>query len=339
MDRFKLTEEQKKVLKIEDERVEFYFKVENAIIDDSELFSDTYELCLYMVLSRFCNNKQYAFPSYSKLAEICHCSRRTIIKAMASLEKKGYVNKICRLNGSNEKINNTNLYTINNIKKYTMENKNSILKSLNSGECGALGVVQDIHQGGAPLAPYKELTKKNKIKKNKTTTRDENNIDCLIQLTNKNEKTSSSIFEFLDLEEFKKINNITKKNIRKNIKELSIQKLREVYKKSELVISNGRATSFDAVLYKGLNDEWNFLNIISKEKNINSSEAPTILEKEKQEWLEFFGGIKSDPTLYEYVKKQVIKIPIDILKNNKNRLRSCTTIEFKNFVSALAKQI
>lgn len=51
-----LTEEQKQILGIKDERVDFYFKVENAVIDNPEVFSNIYESHLFVVLSRYCNN-------------------------------------------------------------------------------------------------------------------------------------------------------------------------------------------------------------------------------------------------------------------------------------------
>ena len=35
-----LTEEQKQILGIKDERVDFYFKVENAVIDNPDVFSN-----------------------------------------------------------------------------------------------------------------------------------------------------------------------------------------------------------------------------------------------------------------------------------------------------------
>ena len=84
-----LTVEQKKMLNIiEDKRVDFYFRVENAVIDNYQMFDNIYEAYLYVVLCRYCNNGSVAFPGYKKLADQCHCSRRTIINTMNSLEKK-----------------------------------------------------------------------------------------------------------------------------------------------------------------------------------------------------------------------------------------------------------
>ena len=69
-----LTPEQEQLLKIKDNRVDFYFKVENAVIDNYQIFDSIYEAHLYIILCRLCNNNQIAFPSYQKLADYCFCS-------------------------------------------------------------------------------------------------------------------------------------------------------------------------------------------------------------------------------------------------------------------------
>lgn len=110
-----LTDEQKKLLNIVDNRTDFYFKVENATIDNYEIFDTIYEAHLYITLCRFCNNQQVAFPSYKTLADYCFCSKRTIINAMNSLVAKGLINKVSRKK-EDQIVNDTNLYTVNNIK-------------------------------------------------------------------------------------------------------------------------------------------------------------------------------------------------------------------------------
>lgn len=83
-----LTEEQKQILRIKDERVNFYFKIENAVIDNPDVFSNIYESHLFVVLSRYCNNVGVAFASYSTLAKLCYCSKSTVIRCIKSLEEK-----------------------------------------------------------------------------------------------------------------------------------------------------------------------------------------------------------------------------------------------------------
>ena len=89
-----LTEKEKEILKIQDNRIDFYFKIENAVIDNDEVFSNIYESHLYIVLSRFCNNGNIAYPSYNTLAKLCYCSKRKVIETMNKLIEKGLINKV-----------------------------------------------------------------------------------------------------------------------------------------------------------------------------------------------------------------------------------------------------
>lgn len=170
-----LTDEQKKLLNIVDNRTDFYFKVENATIDNYEIFDTIYEAHLYITLCRFCNNQQVAFPSYKTLADYCFCSKRTIINAMNSLVAKGLINKVSRKK-EDQIVNDTNLYTVNNIKKY-LEVENEKVKKINGLEKvvqevhypsagGALPLVQEVHYPSAGGAPNKEQVIKNNYKKN-----------------------------------------------------------------------------------------------------------------------------------------------------------------------------
>ncbi len=321
-----LTEEQERKLKIKDERVDFYFKVENEVVDNCTVFSSPHEKLLHMVLARFCNNNKVAFPSYSTLSELCICSKSTIIRTMNSLEKKGLINKIRRV-GKTE-INDTNLYTLNNINEYStkkIDDKGSVSETL--------GVVSERHQGSVTVTPNKELLIKNNIKKKNTTT-----TPNIISSPKKN--SSSSLYDFLDLEEFSKINHVTKKNIRKNFKDLSIDNLREVYKQTESVISKGHGNSFDAILYRGLNGEWNFTTYdknSSKVLNKNLNEN-TELEPEKLTWLNHFSGIKADKELFHFIKKSIVNVPLLILNQNRSKLSKMNLFEFRNHVSFLGKQ-
>ncbi|MGL5716705.1 MAG: helix-turn-helix domain-containing protein, partial [Paraclostridium sp.] len=116
-----LTEEQKEKLGILDERVDYYFKVENTVVDgfkvvDSETgkestemaFENIYQAHLFVVLSRYCNNGQVAYPSISTLCKKCYCSKPTLLKAIEGLEKKGYIAKVNRYN-SETKTNESNV--------------------------------------------------------------------------------------------------------------------------------------------------------------------------------------------------------------------------------------
>lgn len=155
-----LTDEQKKLLNIVDNRTDFYFKVENATIDNYEIFDTIYEAHLYITLCRFCNNQQVAFPSYKTLADYCFCSKRTIINAMNSLVAKGLINKVSRKK-EDQIVNDTNLYTVNNIKNIQKQRMKKSRKSMvQKRQC------RRCTTPSAGSAPNKEQVIKNNYKKN-----------------------------------------------------------------------------------------------------------------------------------------------------------------------------
>ncbi|MEG0022782.1 MAG: helix-turn-helix domain-containing protein [Cetobacterium sp.] len=321
MSKIDLTEDQKERLGIKDERVDFYFKIENAVIDNPEIFSNIYESHLFMVLARFCNNGKVAFPSYNTLAKLCYCSKSTIIRSMKSLEDKKLINKVVRVNKiRNNHVNDTNLYTINNVKEYVVKDKSG--ENI-GGVCETLGVVSERNHPSICETPNKELVKKNNEKKN-TTTREEKM---------KTEKISSR-YDFLDSKYFSKINSATKRNIRKNIENLTEERAKEIYSLTEKVLEKGKGKSFDAIFYSGVSEQWNFEIEAS---DINSGKENRELEPEKKSWLGYFSGIVNDKEIYESIQKIIISIPMEILKTNKSKLARMTVFEFKQHLIALKK--
>ncbi len=327
MSNLNLTDEQKEILGIKDERVDFYFKVENAVIDEARLFSNIHESHLYLVLSRYCNNNQIAFPSYSKLAELCYCSRRTIIKCMTSLEDKGYINKVKRKNDDNKKINDTNLYTINNIKEYAeiVSEKKNIIEG--GSVSSALGVVHQKHQGGAHGAPNKELLIKNNIKKNKTTTRTPDN--SLLIKPKLNSTECSSRFPkvcFLEKDEYCKLNLATKKHILKNFPNISETYFKEIYNKVLKLESEGLVKTFNGFLFNALKENWE-LNL-----SVASNFAENIDFNEKISWFQHsFRGVDSKQYL-----DLINKIPFEVLKLKRKKLGSLSSFDFAKELKKLA---
>lgn len=328
MSNLNLTDEQKEILGIKDERVDFYFKVENAVIDEAKLFSSIHESHLYLVLSRYCNNNKIAFPSYSKLAELCYCSRTTIIKCMASLENKGYINKVKRKHDDNKKINDTNLYTINNIKEYaevTLEKKNKMEGGSVSSE---LGVVHQKHQGSAPGVPNKELLIKNNIKKNKTTTRTSDNSLPIEPKLDDIKNTSSSFPEisFLEKEEYSKLNLVTKKHIIKNFPNISETYFKEIYNKVLKLESEGAVKTFNGFLFNALKENWE-LNL-----SVASNFTENIDFNEKISWFQHsFRGVDSKQYL-----DLINKIPFEVLKLKRKKLGSLSSFDFAKELKKLA---
>lgn len=234
MNNINLTEEQKQILGIKDERVDFYFKVENEVIDNPEIFKTDREFIVFIVLSRYCNNNNVAYPSLETLAKKSRCTKRNVIIALNGLVEKGLIKKINRYE-QNTKTYQTNLYAIQTLKKYVAvdENTNDTRGDVANDTKGGVandtrgGVANDTRGGVAndtrvvsPATPNKELFIKNNIK-NTTTT---NNIS-----NDNNINNSSSNSNFLNFLEKYDINNMTRKNIIKHFPNLTENEFIKIY--------------------------------------------------------------------------------------------------------------
>lgn len=313
---YNLTDEQKQILKLEDKRIDFYFKVENEVIDNTEIFSNIYESHLFIVLSRYCNNNNVAFPSYNTLAKLCYCSRSTIIRAMKSLESKGLINKVIRIR-NDENTYESNLYTINNLKKYIGIEKEPSASA-------TLGVVSEKYYPSVSDTLYKEQIINKNIIKNNTTTE-------FKELKKLKEKKDSSRYEFLNLPKYNLLNIPTKINIEKNINNLSEMEFSKIYNLARTYIENGKGQNFNAILYKGLKNEWNF--------NLENGKEETIVELDnsKKKWLNYFSGIICDKDLKKEVEKIIFNISLKELDKNKSKLSKMNPYEFKQYLYYLKK--
>ncbi|MGL5000957.1 MAG: hypothetical protein ACRC6J_04465 [Cetobacterium sp.] len=89
-----ITDEQREALGLLDERKDFYFKVENAVIDSEDVFDNVYESMLYIVLTRHWNAGNYILPSFGELSESCYCTEEHINFAMEKLVEKNLLVRI-----------------------------------------------------------------------------------------------------------------------------------------------------------------------------------------------------------------------------------------------------
>jgi len=120
-----------------------FFLGPNEIFDNEAV--SVHEKLAYLYLCRCANNSAAAFPSYNTIAAKCSISRRKAIECVEQLIEKKLLLKTVR---RGEAKNMSNLYKILRV---------GAPPAL-GGAHGALGVVQDMHQGGAHGAPYKELS-------------------------------------------------------------------------------------------------------------------------------------------------------------------------------------
>lgn len=175
-----------------------------------------------------------------------------------------------------------------------------------------------------PTLLIKEYTKKRNTNNRTTTKNIKNDLE-------KDKKISSS-YDFLDKNIFNLVNNATKKNIRKNIKDLTEEKFTEIYNLTLEYIKSGKGQNFNAILYKGLNNEWEYTTYNIK------SEEPKLLEENKRKWLSYFAGIISNQNLKNEVESIIVSIPIKVLNTNKNILARMNTFEFKQHLLSLRRQ-
>lgn len=142
-------------------------------------------------------------------------------------------------------------------------------------------------------------------------------------------KSTSNSYNFLSLEKYPLLNIPTKKNIEKNIKNLTEYKFTQVYNLVLEYVSSGKGENFNAILYKGLIGEWIFPDI---EKQIRE------IDPLKKEWLSYFAGIMSNQDLKNDIENIIVNIPIEILKANKNQLARMNIFEFKQRLLSLRRK-
>lgn len=176
-----------------------------------------------------------------------------------------------------------------------------------------------------PTLLIKEDTKERLTNKRTTTTKE------------RTERKNSSSYDFLDLSKYTLLNLATKKNIEKNIPNLTEEKFIKIYELTLSYINSGKGENFNAILYKGLNEEWNY-DIKSsdeeKEKIVKKE-----LDSDKKKWLSYFAGIISDKNLKSEIEKIIIDIPLEILNKNKSKLAKVSSFEFKQNLIALRKSM
>lgn len=205
-----LTPEIKEQLGIVDNRKDFYFKVENAVIDgymeyDTELkrdapkdyFSNIYEKMVFIVLSRYANNNDgIAFPSISTIARNALCGATKVRECIKSLEKKGFIKKVTR--PKTNKDNDSNLYSVKNIEQIEVLKKRSLKEDVS--------IPTSPHEvATSPGEPYKELHKKN-YKKNHDSNKNTNDIfeklfkEFEINYTSKNQSSVKKLLSKMSQE-------------------------------------------------------------------------------------------------------------------------------------------
>jgi hypothetical protein len=106
---------------LRDGRVKNWFYLENDLLDREDL--TIYEKTVYIVIARYVNGENKAFPSYETIAKKGSMAKVQAMRVVKSLVKKGLLRKESRRNKDN-KGSTSNLYTLLNPKPKDMKNDN-----------------------------------------------------------------------------------------------------------------------------------------------------------------------------------------------------------------------
>jgi len=120
---------------LRDGRVKNWFYLENDLLDREDL--TIYEKTVYIVIARYVNGKNKAFPSYETIAKKGSMAKVQAMRVVKSLTQKGLLKKESRRNKDN-KGSTSNLYTLLNPKPKDKNNDDK-----NKG-------VSDRYPGGIP---------------------------------------------------------------------------------------------------------------------------------------------------------------------------------------------
>ncbi|MBE3115461.1 MAG: helix-turn-helix domain-containing protein [Actinobacteria bacterium] len=120
---------------LRDGRTKNWFYLENDLLDREDL--TIYEKTVYIVIVRYVNGENKAFPSYETIAKKGSMAKVQAMRVVKSLTQKGLLKKESRRNKDN-KGSTSNLYTLLNPKT---KNKN------NNGKDEGVSVV---YPGGIP---------------------------------------------------------------------------------------------------------------------------------------------------------------------------------------------
>jgi len=122
---------------LRDDRVKNWFYLENDLLNREDL--NIYEKMIYIVIARYVNKEDKAFPSVPTIAKKGSMSERQVQMIINSLVKKGLIKKEPRINKYN-KSKTSNLYTLLSVKRNQSEKDKKV------------EVVHDMHHPGAHYA-------------------------------------------------------------------------------------------------------------------------------------------------------------------------------------------
>ena len=129
---------------LRDGRVKNWFYLENDLLDRQDL--TIYEKMIYIVIARYVDKEDKAFPSDPTIAKKGSMSERQVQTIINSLVKKGLIKKESRINKDN-KSKTSNLYTLLSVKRnQSIKIKDGVVHDMHHpGEHGAPPLVNEVH--------------------------------------------------------------------------------------------------------------------------------------------------------------------------------------------------
>jgi len=130
---------------LRDGRVRNWFYLENDLLDRQDL--TIYEKMIYIVIARYVDKEDKAFPSIPTIAKKGSMSERQVQTIINSLVKKGLLKKESRINKYN-KSKTSNLYTLLSVKRNQSDKDkgDEVVHDMHhSGEHGAPPLVNEVH--------------------------------------------------------------------------------------------------------------------------------------------------------------------------------------------------
>jgi len=136
---------------LRDGRVRNWFYLENDLLDRQDL--NIYEKMIYIVIARYVDKEDKAFPSVPTIAKKGSMSERQVQVIINSLVKKGLIKKEPRINKYN-KSKTSNLYTLLSVKKKQFDKdvrKEVVHDMHHPGEHHAPPLVKGVHSNNTNL--------------------------------------------------------------------------------------------------------------------------------------------------------------------------------------------
>jgi len=133
---------------LRDGRIKNWFYLENDLLDREDL--TIYEKTVYIVIARYVNNENRAFPSYETIAKKGSMAKVQAMRVVKSLTKKGLLKKEARKNKNNGG-STSNLYTLLNPKPNNKDKNEGVSVRYPGGVPQILGVVSPRYSNNTNL--------------------------------------------------------------------------------------------------------------------------------------------------------------------------------------------